>query len=74
MRLLTKFEIATAAAEFESFAPTLFFAVPTIYIRLLSLRADVTGKIGRTMRLLSRFVCAISRARIHFPNNSVTAF
>ncbi|HXT71483.1 MAG TPA: AMP-binding protein [Vicinamibacterales bacterium] len=51
MRLLVRFDAATAAAEFESFAPTLFFGVPTIYVRLLVLPAGVAASIGERMRL-----------------------
>jgi malonyl-CoA/methylmalonyl-CoA synthetase len=35
MRLVERFEQRTAAAVFRDFAPTLFFGVPTIYVRLL---------------------------------------
>lgn len=35
MRLAERFEQRTAAALFQEFAPTLFFGVPTIYVRLL---------------------------------------
>ncbi len=35
MRLLARFEHKKAAEEFISFQPTLFFGVPTIYVRLL---------------------------------------
>ena len=35
MRLLERFEHQTAAEEFLDFRPTLFFGVPTIYVRLL---------------------------------------
>ncbi len=51
MRLLERFEIATAGAEFKAFQPTLFFGVPTIYIRMLGLPADVAASIGAGMRL-----------------------
>jgi malonyl-CoA/methylmalonyl-CoA synthetase len=47
MRLLERFDHRTAAAEFEGFQPTLFFGVPTIYIRLL----DAPPEIARHMRL-----------------------
>ena len=51
MRLLDRFAHETAADEFLSFAPTLFFGVPTIYVRLLGFDDEVTQKIGATMRL-----------------------
>ena len=51
MRLLDRFDIAKAAGEFQSFQPTLFFGVPTIYVRLLTLPADTAAAIGRGMRL-----------------------
>ena len=51
MRLLERFEHRKAAAEFLDFRPTLFFGVPTIYVRLLDLDAETAREIGRTMRL-----------------------
>ena len=54
MRLAERFDVARAAALFEAFQPTLFFGVPTVYVRLLELPADVAARIGRRMRL---FVC-----------------
>ena len=39
MRLLERFDQRTAAAEFLEFQPTLFFGVPTIYVRLLDFEA-----------------------------------
>ncbi|HJT17788.1 MAG TPA: AMP-binding protein, partial [Thermoanaerobaculia bacterium] len=47
MRLLGRFEHQKAAAEFLDFKPTLFFGVPTIYIRLL----DAPREIATSMRL-----------------------
>ncbi|HKB79145.1 MAG TPA: AMP-binding protein [Thermoanaerobaculia bacterium] len=47
MRLLERFDHRTAAQEFLTFAPTLFFGVPTVYVRLL----DAPPEIARTMRL-----------------------
>jgi len=35
MRLMERFEQRTAARDFADFKPSLFFAVPTIYVRLL---------------------------------------
>ena len=51
MRLLEKFDAATAVGEFDSFEPTLFFGVPTVYIRLLGLSDEAAARIGRRMRL-----------------------
>src|SRR5262249_516641 len=42
-----RFEHQKAAAEFLDFRPTLFFGVPTIYVRLL----DAPPEIGATVRL-----------------------
>ncbi|HLJ74997.1 MAG TPA: acyl-CoA synthetase [Thermoanaerobaculia bacterium] len=47
MRLLERFEHQKAASEFLDFQPTLFFGVPTIYVRLL----DAPREIARSMRL-----------------------
>ena len=51
MRLVERFEAVGAPAIFESFRPTLFFGVPTIYRRLLDLSDDLAQRIGRQMRL-----------------------
>jgi len=51
MRLLERFEHEKAAAEFLDFRPTLFFGVPTVYVRLLGLPAETAREIGRRMRL-----------------------
>ena len=51
MRLLERFDSATAVGEFGSFQPTLFFGVPTIYVRLLGLPGDAAAEIGKRMRL-----------------------
>jgi malonyl-CoA/methylmalonyl-CoA synthetase len=51
MRLLERFDHRTAIGEFESFAPTLFFGVPTVYVRLLETPPDAAQRIGKTMRL-----------------------
>jgi malonyl-CoA/methylmalonyl-CoA synthetase len=51
MRLLEKFDSATAADELRSFQPTLFFGVPTIYVRLLNLPDDLAKEAGARMRL-----------------------
>ena len=51
MRLLPRFEHSTAAATFLEFRPTLFFGVPTIYVRLLDIPPDQAREIGLSMRL-----------------------
>jgi len=51
MRLLERFEHQSAAAQFLDFRPTLFFGVPTIYVRLLDTPAEAAQEIGRFMRL-----------------------
>ena len=51
MRLLRRFERETAAHEFLDFRPTLFFGVPTIYVRLLDFPEDTAREIGAFMRL-----------------------
>jgi malonyl-CoA/methylmalonyl-CoA synthetase len=54
MRLLERFEHAKAPAEFFDFRPTLFFGVPTMYVRLLACDPAAAREIGARMRL---FVC-----------------
>ena len=51
MRLLERFEHQTAAAEFLDFRPSLFFGVPTIYVRLLGVAPEIARQIGAFMRL-----------------------
>lgn len=51
MRLLERFEHQSAAATFLDFRPTLFFGVPTVYVRLLDLDRDTAREIGAFMRL-----------------------
>lgn len=51
MRLVERFDHQRAAAVFEEFQPTVFFGVPTIYVRLLDLPAEVAARIGRRARL-----------------------
>jgi malonyl-CoA/methylmalonyl-CoA synthetase len=53
MRLLVRFEHQKAANEFLDFKPTLFFGVPTIYIRLLEQSNEIAKKIGSYMRLFA---------------------
>ncbi len=51
MRLLERFDQKTAAGEFLEFQPTLFFGVPTMYVRLLDTPPAVAREIGAKMRL-----------------------
>lgn len=51
MRLLERLDPVTADQTFLDFRPTLFFGVPTIYVRLNQMLPDVAAEIGRTMRL-----------------------
>jgi len=54
MRLLERFDQRTAAAVLADFRPTLFFGVPTVYVRLLdpSIVTDEQARaIGETARL-----------------------
>ncbi|HEY2092199.1 MAG TPA: AMP-binding protein [Thermoanaerobaculia bacterium] len=51
MRLLERFDHRTAIGEFESFEPTLFFGVPTVYVRLLETPVNVARRTGKKMRL-----------------------
>jgi malonyl-CoA/methylmalonyl-CoA synthetase len=51
MRLLERFEHQRAPAEFLEFQPTLFYGVPTIYVRLLATTPEVAKEIGARMRL-----------------------
>lgn len=51
MRLVERFDAGQAATWFTEFSPTLFFGVPTIYVRLLELPHDVARGIGSQMRL-----------------------
>jgi malonyl-CoA/methylmalonyl-CoA synthetase len=51
MRLAPRFEHDRAEALFEESRPTLFFGVPTIYVRLLELPDGAARRIGEGMRL-----------------------
>jgi malonyl-CoA/methylmalonyl-CoA synthetase len=51
MRLLERFERQSAAETFLEFRPTLFFGVPTIYVRLLDFPEEQARAIGQFMRL-----------------------
>ncbi|HUR19778.1 MAG TPA: AMP-binding protein [Vicinamibacterales bacterium] len=54
MRLVDRFDASRIVGQFDAFQPTLFFGVPTMYVRLLELDDDVAARIGRSVRL---FVC-----------------
>jgi len=49
--LLERFEHQRAAHEFLDFRPTLFFGVPTVYVRLLGFPEDTAREVGGFMRL-----------------------
>jgi malonyl-CoA/methylmalonyl-CoA synthetase len=51
MRLEERFDHQTAAATFLDFRPTLFFGVPTVYVRMLDIPEKEAREIGRNMRL-----------------------
>ena len=51
MRLLERFEREKAAAELLDFRPTVFFGVPTIYVRLLETQPEIARQVGKAMRL-----------------------
>ena len=51
MRLLERFERETATGTLLDFQPTLFFGVPTIYVRLLDTPPEAARQIGASMRL-----------------------
>ncbi len=51
MKLVERFEAARAEAWFTTYAPTVFFGVPTMYVRLLDIDADRARAIGSRTRL-----------------------
>lgn len=51
MSLKERFDINRAPGWFEEFQPTLFFGVPTVYVRLLELPPEAAQRIGARMRL-----------------------
>jgi malonyl-CoA/methylmalonyl-CoA synthetase len=56
MRLVERFDHATAADLFEEYAPTLFFGVPTMYVRLLEVpELFVSGSAPLPAQLLESF-------------------
>ena len=51
MRLEERFEHQAAPGVFLDFRPTLFFGVPTVYVRMLDFDAAIAREIGTFMRL-----------------------
>lgn len=51
MKLVERFDAARAEAWFTGYAPTVFFGVPTMYVRLLDLDAESARAIGARTRL-----------------------
>lgn len=51
MRLVERFDHRSATNELLGFEPTLFFGVPTVYVRLLETAPDAARAIGAKMRL-----------------------
>jgi malonyl-CoA/methylmalonyl-CoA synthetase len=62
MLLLERFSHQTAEAAFHQFRPTLFFGVPTMYVRLLAIPPDIARAIGGGMRLFVSGSAALSPA------------
>ena len=54
LTLVPRFEARSAAELFERCKPTVFFGVPTMYVRLLEMEAATAARIGARARL---FVC-----------------
>ena len=51
MKLVARFDAARVADWFASYTPTLFFGVPTMFVRLLELPEETARRIGWDMRL-----------------------
>lgn len=51
VRLLPRFEQQKIKDEFESFKPTLFYGVPTIYVRLMDQPSEAARSMSNSMRL-----------------------
>jgi malonyl-CoA/methylmalonyl-CoA synthetase len=51
MRLLERFDSAATPLQMPEFGATLFFGVPTMYVRLLEVDEALAQQIGRTIRL-----------------------
>jgi malonyl-CoA/methylmalonyl-CoA synthetase len=50
-RLLPRFDQRTVTSEFLDFRPTVFFGVPTMYVRLLEVDEDAARRVGGAARL-----------------------
>ena len=51
LRLEERFDHQAIEGQMREFGPTLFFGVPTMYVRMLELEAGAARSIGRAMRL-----------------------
>ena len=51
LALLERFDHRTAVSDLLQYAPTLFFGVPTMYVRLLETPEREARRIGERMRL-----------------------
>jgi malonyl-CoA/methylmalonyl-CoA synthetase len=60
MRLLERFDHLKIAQEFLDFAPTLFFGVPAMYVRMLDIPREQASRIGASMRLFVSGSAALS--------------
>ena len=54
MRLVERFDVERMPALFAEFQPTVFFGVPTMYVRFMELEAAAAQRMSASMRL---FVC-----------------
>ena len=52
LRLLPRFDHATAGKNFSTSVPTVFFGVPTMFVRMLEHHEEAARRIGRAARLL----------------------
>ncbi len=62
MKLVARFEASKAAELFSAYKPSVFFGVPTMYIRLLDLAGETARTIGDHARL---FVCGSAPLPAH---------
>lgn len=62
MRLEERFDHDRAATWFQGFMPTVFFGVPTMYVRMLEWPDEIARQIGQGMRL---FVCGSAPLPAH---------
>jgi malonyl-CoA/methylmalonyl-CoA synthetase len=60
-RLLPRFDQRTAAADLLDFRPTVFFGVPTMYVRLLEIAEEAARRIGGAARLFVSGSAPLSR-------------